>query len=97
MSGLENLEKSLAVEAAYGPNEQDYIRLINIYLKNKDFARIAESYEKFKLNPKIRNTSRRWRPHTPILGELMKPWPWPAKRSKSIHLLNPTRGFSLEV
>ncbi|MEK7645821.1 MAG: O-antigen ligase family protein [Patescibacteria group bacterium] len=53
MSGLENLEKSLAVEAAYGPNEQDYIRLINIYLKNKDFARIAESYEKIiKLNPK---------------------------------------------
>jgi len=53
MSGLEDLEKSLIGEAAYGPNEQDYVRLINIYLKTKDFVRIAVAYEKIiVLNPK---------------------------------------------
>jgi len=53
MSGLKDLEKSLTGEAAYGPSEQDYIRLINIYLKTKDFTRIASAYEKIiALNPK---------------------------------------------
>lgn len=52
MSGLEDLEKSLTGEAAYGPNEQDYLRLVNIYIKTKDFARIASTYEKIvALNP----------------------------------------------
>lgn len=53
MSGLEDLEQSLTGEAPYGPNEQDYLRLINIYLKTKDFVRIVGVYEKIiKLNPK---------------------------------------------
>ena len=53
MSGIEDLERSLVGEAAYGPSEQDYLRLINVYIKNKDFVRIAGAYEKIiKLNPK---------------------------------------------
>ncbi len=50
MSGVEDLEKSLVGEAAYGPSEQDYLKLINIYLKNKDFARIITTYESLVLN-----------------------------------------------
>lgn len=53
MSGIEDLEKSLVGPAAYGPSEQDYLRLINVYIGNKDFVRIAGAYEKIiRLNPK---------------------------------------------
>ena len=53
MDGIEDLEKSLIGAAPYGPSEQDYLMLINFYLKNKDFIRIAGTYEKIiKLNPK---------------------------------------------
>lgn len=45
MSGLEDLEQSLIGGAAYIPNEQDYLRLINLYIKSKDFKRIASAYE----------------------------------------------------
>ena len=51
LSGVKDMEK--AVENRYRPSEQDYSRLINIYLNNKDFARIADTYEKvIVLNPK---------------------------------------------
>ncbi len=51
LSGVKDMEK--AVENRYRPSEQDYSRLINIYLNNKDFARIADAYEKIiALNPK---------------------------------------------
>lgn len=52
LGGLADLEKSLSGEAAYGPNEEDYLKLINFYLKTKDFTRIASTYEKIiALNP----------------------------------------------
>src|SRR3989344_325885 len=43
MNGVKDMEK--AIENGYSPNEQDYLRLINIYLKTNDFARIAIAYE----------------------------------------------------
>ena len=44
--GVENLEKSLVVENVYRPSESDYLRLVGVYLENKDFIRVAETYEK---------------------------------------------------
>ena len=46
LSGVKDMEKALIGEYGYSPGEQDYLRLINIYLKTKDFARIADAYEK---------------------------------------------------
>lgn len=45
-SGIKDLEKALVGEYKYSPSEQDYVRLLNIYIKNKDFVRIAFIYEK---------------------------------------------------
>ena len=43
----------IAIKNRYKPSEQDYLKLINIYLNNKDFTRIADVYEKvIVLNPK---------------------------------------------
>ncbi len=44
--GVEELEKALTVENGYSPNEQDYLKLVNIYVKTKNFARIADAYER---------------------------------------------------
>ena len=50
LSGIKEMEKALIVKNAYGPSEQDYLKLINIYLKNKDLARIITTYESLVLN-----------------------------------------------
>ncbi len=56
MSGLKDMEKALTVENSYSPSEQDYLRLISIYLNNKDFVHIANVYEKLIIiNPKNPN------------------------------------------
>ena len=51
-SGLNKyLEKALA--GGYSPNEQEYLRIVNVYLVKKDFAMIADIYERIiKINPK---------------------------------------------
>lgn len=46
LSGVEEMEKALVGANRYSPSEQDYLRLLNIYIKDKDFARIAGVYEK---------------------------------------------------
>lgn len=49
---LKNMEQSLRVENPFVPNEQEYLRLVDIYLKKQDFAHIAEIYEKIiAINP----------------------------------------------
>ena len=40
------MEKAFSVKNTYTPSEQDYLRLINIYLKTNNFAEIAKYYEK---------------------------------------------------
>ena len=50
MSGLKDME--IALTKGYGPTEQEYLRLVNVYLTDKDFARIADIYEKIvRINP----------------------------------------------
>ena len=52
-SGIKDLEKALLGEYKYSPSEQDYLRLLNIYIKDKDFVRIAPIYERLiGKNPK---------------------------------------------
>lgn len=52
-SGVQDLEKSLKVLNRHVPNEQEYLRLVNIYLKANNFEKIAEIYEKIiAKNPK---------------------------------------------
>lgn len=46
LSGVGDMEKAFVVKNSFSPSEQDYLRLINIYLKTKDFVRIADIYEK---------------------------------------------------
>lgn len=49
---LKNMEQSLIVENSFVPNEQEYLRLVDIYIKKDDFANIAKIYEKIiALNP----------------------------------------------
>ena len=49
-SGLRDMEKALS--SGYSPNEQEYLRLVNVYLINKDFSKIAGIYEKIiVINP----------------------------------------------
>ncbi|OGN31919.1 MAG: hypothetical protein A2749_02035 [Parcubacteria group bacterium RIFCSPHIGHO2_01_FULL_45_26] len=50
--GLKNLEKSLVVENSFVPGGTELLRLVDIYLKKENFARIAEIYERIiVLNP----------------------------------------------
>ena len=50
VNGIKDMEK--AMENGYSPSEQDYLRLINIYLNNKNFSRIAVTYENIiAINP----------------------------------------------
>ncbi|MEK7121098.1 MAG: O-antigen ligase family protein [Patescibacteria group bacterium] len=52
-SGIKDLEKALTAENRYSPSEQDYLRLVSIYLANKDFVHIANVYEGLiAFNPK---------------------------------------------
>lgn len=52
LSGVKDMEKALVAKNRYSPSEQDFSRLINIYLKTNDFARIAGVYEKIiVINP----------------------------------------------
>ncbi len=46
MSGVKDLEQSLTGPESYAPTEQDYLRLVNVYIKTKDFTKIAGAYEK---------------------------------------------------
>ncbi len=53
MGGIKDMERALTGENRYSPNEQDYLRLINFYLKTNDFAKIANAFERIiPLNPK---------------------------------------------
>ena len=53
LSGAEDLERALTSKNAYSPREEDFGRLINTYLKTKDFARIAWVYEMIiRVNPR---------------------------------------------
>lgn len=54
-SGAEDMEKVLTGKVGYTPSEQDLLRLVDIYMKNKDFTRVADVYEilisRFSNNP----------------------------------------------
>ncbi|TSC74689.1 MAG: hypothetical protein G01um101444_212 [Parcubacteria group bacterium Gr01-1014_44] len=53
LSGAEDLERAITSVNSYSPRETDFQRLINAYLKTKDFAKIAWVYEQMiKANPK---------------------------------------------
>ncbi len=52
-SGIKELERALVGENRHSPSEQDYLRLLNIYIANKDFVRVAFVYERLiGKNPK---------------------------------------------
>ncbi|MEK7507197.1 MAG: tetratricopeptide repeat protein [Patescibacteria group bacterium] len=46
LNGVKELEKALVGENRHRPSEQDYLRLVNIYVKSKNFTRVADVYEK---------------------------------------------------
>ena len=53
LSGAVEMEKAISGKYGYTPSEQDYLRLLGVYVKNKDFAKIANVFENLiKLNPK---------------------------------------------
>ncbi len=53
LSGVEELEKALVGENRHNPSEQDYLRILDIYIKTKDFVGVADVYEKLiTYNPK---------------------------------------------
>lgn len=52
-SGIKNLEKSLGVKNKYMPSEQDYTRMLSIYIESDDYPKIAWAFERLvAINPK---------------------------------------------
>ena len=52
LGGVEDLERATTAKNKHALTEPDYLRLINSYLEIKNFARVAELYEKIiKKNP----------------------------------------------
>src|SRR3989338_2297742 len=53
LSGIKDSERALMGGHRYSPSEQDYLKLLNIYIQNKDLANITSVYEKLTaLKPK---------------------------------------------
>lgn len=53
LGGADDLERAIKSKNPYAPREVDFQKLINAYLKTKNFDRIAWIYEKLiKINPK---------------------------------------------
>lgn len=52
-SGIKNLEKSLRVKNKYIPSEQDYTRMLSVYIESNDYPNMAWAFERLvAVNPK---------------------------------------------
>ncbi|OGN15473.1 MAG: hypothetical protein A3J47_02780 [Candidatus Yanofskybacteria bacterium RIFCSPHIGHO2_02_FULL_43_22] len=52
-SGVDNLERSLVVKNRYIPSEQDYTRILSVYIELNDYPNIARIFERLiKINPR---------------------------------------------